>query len=146
MSEFIDDSKKAEYLAEYYMWMNDNGFDHNIKSRVVKKAKIFIADKQANGVDTRTEPALHKHCVMPRFSKEPLHISRGARTLNIKGFAGLKKEPTATVTCVEQWDDDGTGIYDESDDNQWATFYLRVEDIDPIINKLLEIKCFLNGA
>lgn len=85
-------------------------------------------------------------CVMPRFSKEQLHISRGARTLNIKGFDGLKKEPTATITVIEQWDNDGDGLYDETDDNQWATFYLRAEDIDPIITKLLEIKGFLNGA
>lgn len=84
--------------------------------------------------------------VMPRFSAKQLHISRGARTLNIKGFIDVTKKPTATVTCIEQWDNDGTGLYEESDDNQWATFYLREEDIDPIISKLLEIKGFLNGA
>lgn len=118
----------------------------SIKALEVYPIEPAIIKSMLSNLQKVVKQNCNKHDVIPRFSKEQLHISRGARTLNIKGFDGLKKEPTATITCIEQWDNDGDGLYDETEDNQWATFYLRVEDIDPIITKLLEIKGFLNGV
>jgi hypothetical protein len=109
---------------------------------------LYGLDKEESAWTKLTDDnrALILQLVMPRFSTDQLHIKRGARTLNVTGYVGIKNKPEAKITCVESWDDDGTGLYQESEDNQWATFYLRVEDIDPIIKKLLEIKGFLNGA
>ncbi len=73
-----------------------------------------------------------------------LHIKRGVRTLNIKGYNDHKNRPVATITCVESWDDDGSGLYEDTDDNQWATFYLKESDIDAAIDKLKELKQFLS--
>lgn len=66
--------------------------------------------------------------------------------MNVKGYAGLQEKPTVTITCIETWDDDGGNLYEETEDNQWATFYLQESDIDALIEKLNEAKTFLNGG
>jgi len=33
---------KEKLLTDFYMWMVENDYDHNIRSRVEKKAKIFL--------------------------------------------------------------------------------------------------------
>ena len=78
--------------------------------------------------------------------KDPefLHINHGSRTLNIRSYIGINKKPVSKIECIEDWDNDGD-FYEDSDDNQWATFYLNVEDIDKIIEKLKEVKEFLNS-
>lgn len=78
--------------------------------------------------------------------EKQLHIKRGSRTLNVKGYVSHQEKPTVTISCIETWDDDGSALYQETEDNQWATFYLQENDIDVLIEKLNEAKAFLNGG
>lgn len=33
---------KIKELTDFYMWMQENGYDHNIRARVEKKAEMFL--------------------------------------------------------------------------------------------------------
>jgi len=33
---------EKQKMVDFYIWMQENGFDHNIRSRVEKKADLFI--------------------------------------------------------------------------------------------------------
>jgi|BioPla2DNA2_1021312.scaffolds.fasta_scaffold45337_4 hypothetical protein len=33
---------KIKELTDFYMWMQENGYDHNIRVRVEKKAELFL--------------------------------------------------------------------------------------------------------
>ena len=71
-----------------------------------------------------------------------LFINRGSRKLSIKGYLGCKQEPCVIINCMEYWepcDDD----WEEAEEND-ATFYLKEDDIDAIIEKLKEAKEYLN--
>ena len=51
-------------ITDFYMWMVEHEYDHNIRLRVEKKAEIFLKEhEQANEVSTSHETALHKHVV-----------------------------------------------------------------------------------
>lgn len=68
--------------------------------------------------------------------KTQLHIKRGFRIFNIRGYNDYcNGKPTVLLTC----------IIDDEDDEQDASFYLKLEDIDPIIEKLKEAKEFLQS-
>ena len=36
---------KIKELTDFYMWMVENEHDHNIRSRVEKKAKMYLDNK-----------------------------------------------------------------------------------------------------
>ena len=51
-------------VTDFYMWMVEHEYDHNIRLRVEKKAEIFLKEQeQANEVSTSHETAFHKHVV-----------------------------------------------------------------------------------
>lgn len=79
-----------------------------------------------------------------------LHIKRGSRIFKIRSYIDHRNKPVSTVECVEVWDDyDGdpnSSLYESTEDNQWATFYLTPDDIDAAIEKMQEVKRFLNGG
>ncbi len=33
---------KIKELTDFYMWMQENDYDHNIRARVEKKAELFL--------------------------------------------------------------------------------------------------------
>ena len=73
--------------------------------------------------------------------EKQLHIKRGSRTLNIRGYTRLKKK-YVVINCMEYWESDDEDLGEDEEEN--AYFYLKPEDIDPIIEKLKEAKEFLN--
>ena len=81
---------------------------------------------------------------------QQLHIKKGSRIFKIRSYIDHRNKPIATVECIEVWDDysgdENSCLYENSEDNQWATFYLTSDDIDAAIEKMQEVKRFLNGS
>jgi len=36
---------KIKELTDFYMWMQDHGYDHNIRERVERKAEMYLKEK-----------------------------------------------------------------------------------------------------
>ena len=45
---------KIKELTDFYMWMQENDCDHNIRSRVEKKAAMYL-----NGINVGQKLAIH---------------------------------------------------------------------------------------
>jgi len=80
---------------------------------------------------------------------EQLHIKSGARIFKIRSYVDHRDQPIVTAECLEVWDhyddDESSHLYEDTRDNQWATFYLRPDDIDIVIEKLKEVKQFMTN-
>lgn len=42
----ILENKYVNLLTDFYMWMLENDYDHNIRSRVEKKARMFLNNRR----------------------------------------------------------------------------------------------------
>ena len=45
---------KIKELTDFYMWMQENDYDHNIRARVEKKAEMYL-----NGINVRQKLPIH---------------------------------------------------------------------------------------
>ena len=45
---------KIKELTDFYIWMQENGYDHNIRARVEKKAEIYL-----NGINVGQKLPIH---------------------------------------------------------------------------------------
>ena len=56
---------KIKELTDFYMWMQENEYDHNIRSRVERKAEMYLSRLNVGQI----ELSLCKHC----DNKKALH-------------------------------------------------------------------------
>ena len=45
---------KIKELTDFYMWMQENDYDHNIRARVERKAEIYL-----NGINAKQKLPIH---------------------------------------------------------------------------------------
>ncbi len=77
--------------------------------------------------------------------KDNLHLTKGARILNLRGFKDVGNRRIVILNCMEHWtDEDEDGFINEETED--ASFYLESNDIDKLISKLTDAKAYLNGG
>ena len=57
---------KIKELTDFYMWMQENDYDHNIRARVEKKAEIYL-----NGINEGQKLPIHNvsNCIATEYAE-----------------------------------------------------------------------------
>ena len=50
---------ERKLLTDFYMWMVENNYDHNIRIRVENKAELFLRERGENEIES-TKPQLQQ--------------------------------------------------------------------------------------
>ena len=61
--------RKKEYV-DFYMWMVENDYNHNIRSRVEQKLNIFLKQKQENVIVFGVEMTKYEGMVFDKYRNE----------------------------------------------------------------------------